>query len=253
MTTSCWPASKVWVPRRAPRRKPRRLLLGSWSPQRGQRLAHPAEGDRGQKRRVFVPRSRGTSRRTRVRLLESNRTGARRRRALPSRPREHQSRSGSTSAAATPSPARRPSGTRLAPWRFVPLFARGTVPSYGAAHGGAAHRNPAAYGFHVVAALPKGVTKGRSWRSSSRGFPTRSSILGGLPGALPGSRGSPLSSGLGGVTLDGVEMPTPKVRAAWASDVTPRPRASTIFRRRALEYAFIAPCCHVAHPHRNTM
>ncbi len=50
-----------------------------------------------------------------------------------------------------------------------------------------------------------------------------------------------------------VEIPTPKVRAAWASDITPRPRASTIFRRRSLEYAFIAPCCHVAHPHRNTM
>src|SRR3712207_1534162 len=35
------------------------------------------------------------------------------------------------------------------------------------------------------------VTNGRSFRSSSRSFLSRSSILGRLPGALPGSRGSP--------------------------------------------------------------
>src|SRR5918994_1599831 len=49
-----------------------------------------------------------------------------------------------------------------------------------------------------------------------------------------------------------VEIPTPKVRAAWAFDM-PRSMASTIFRRRSLEYAFIRPCCHAAHPHRNTL
>src|SRR5215212_11121712 len=46
------------------------------------------------------------------------------------------------------------------------------------------------------------VAKGRSLRSSWRSLPTRSSILGRLPGALPGSRDSPLRA-LGGVTLDG--------------------------------------------------
>src|SRR3712207_2953620 len=42
------------------------------------------------------------------------------------------------------------------------------------------------------------------------------------------------------------------VRAASALGM-PRSTASTIFRRRSLEYAFIRPCCHAAHPHRNTL
>jgi hypothetical protein len=68
---------------------------------------------------------------------------------------EHHSRSGSTSAATITRQAALRNSSRSVALR-VPLFTRGTYPSYGAPHGGAAAQRNPAYSLYVVAALPKG-------------------------------------------------------------------------------------------------
>jgi hypothetical protein len=106
-----------------------------------------------------------------------------------------------------------------------PLFARGTDPSYGATHGRAAHRNPA-YGLYVVATLSEGDERAL-FEVLFEELPDSLIHLGTFAGCLTWLRGlSPL--GLGGVTLDGRDPETPKVRAASALGM-PRSMASTIF------------------------
>jgi hypothetical protein len=66
----------------------------------------------------------------------------------------------------------------------VPLFARGTYPSYGAPHGGSGSPKPRLWPLYIVAALAEGDKRAYLVRSSSRIFLTCSSILECLPGAL---------------------------------------------------------------------
>src|ERR671916_785928 len=138
----------MWVPRRALRKH--RRPLGSWSPQRPS--SRPSRQGSSKTKASCCCRDCVEPAGARVRLFESNHTRARGRCALPFHPRTPAARGRPLQ---PPSPARRPLGTRLALWRFVPLFARGTYPSYGTAHGGTAHRN-SAYGLYVGTTLPEG-------------------------------------------------------------------------------------------------
>jgi hypothetical protein len=144
---------------------------------------------------VFLPRLRGTESRTIARPSWARRS---RRRSVPmkkyaSRTRPRRRASAAPPPPWPPSPARSPSQTpRAAPWRLAPLFpGRTDAAGYGAPHGGATHREPR-HDLYVLAALPKGVTKGRSWRSSSSSFLAFSSSFARDPGFFfIGARGSP--------------------------------------------------------------
>jgi hypothetical protein len=200
----------------------------------GHRLAHPAKGDRGQEGGVLALRLRGTSGCTRSPFRAQPYRGARevctpisslRTPAARGRPPQ------------IPSPARRSLGTRLVRRPFGPLFAGGTDPSYGAGHGGAAHRNPA-HGLHVIATLPEGDER-TLLEVSFEELAEPLIDLGPFAGCL--ARFQRLSpSGLGGVTLDGRDA-DPEGAGRLGALGMPRPMATTIFLRRSLEYAFIGP------------
>src|SRR5215208_1821676 len=147
MITTC-PASSLGVRGRALRR-PRRLL-GSWSPRRPS--SRPSRQESSRPKASCCCRGCAEPAGARVGLLESNRTGARGKCVLPSRPRTPAARGRPPQ---IPSPARRPLGTRRARWRLVPLFPRRADLSYGSAHGGATHTD-SAYGLYIVTTLPEG-------------------------------------------------------------------------------------------------
>src|SRR5215218_4047462 len=92
-----------------------------------------------------------------------------------------------------PSPAKLPSRTRCALWQVAPLFPSRTDPSYGAAHGGAAHRQ-SAHGLYVVATLLKSEVGMCSWRSALRSLLAFCSSFGRDPGLFFGAKDSPWSA-----------------------------------------------------------
>src|SRR5215212_4125810 len=124
-----------------------------------------------------------------------------------------------------PSPARRSLGPSLLRRLFVPLFAGRTDPSYGAARGGAAHRNPA-HGLHVVATLPEGDER-TLLEVSFEELLDSLVHLGTFAECLSRLQRLP-PSGLGGVTLDGRD-PDPEGAGRLGALGMPRSMATTIF------------------------
>jgi hypothetical protein len=123
----------------------------------------------------------------RVRLLESNHKEAPGRYVAPFHPRIPADRGRPPR---PPSPARLPLGTRLALWPLAPFLR--VEPIRALAPHIVERLTETPFTASTYSQRSRRVANGRSWRSASRSFPTRSSILGGLPGALPGSRDSPL-------------------------------------------------------------
>src|SRR5215217_2893310 len=122
-----------------------------------------------------------------VRLSESNHKEAQARYVAPFHPRIPAAR---CRPARPPSPARLPLGTRLALWRLAPLLRLEPIRAMARHIVERLTETPLTASTYSQRSLR--VTNGRSSRSASRSFSTRSSILGRLPGALPGSRDFPL-------------------------------------------------------------
>src|SRR5215218_1411836 len=140
---------------------------------------------------VFLPRFLGTDRDTAAGLLVRSRRARCQGGMSPALIHEDEPLSGLTTAATITRQVALSNSLRSA--ATPPLFARSGDAGYGAAHGGAAHRQ-SAHGLYVVATLLKSEVGMCSWRSALRSLLAFCSSFGRDPGLFFGAKDSPWSA-----------------------------------------------------------